>query len=149
MFYSVFYNYIGLDKFFTTGEKGIQKNCIIQNKEDNNPEQATLPGPADQQLEDINSTGFCFSNKKSGYFEAYKIIYKKQVPNDRLYKRIFPSSTNLLLMPKSLILDIALTSFLRLQIGRITSPIPCNNLYTNCFSDYTSIITVIIFLLTI
>ena len=119
MFYSIFYNYISLDKFFTTSKKGIQKNYIIQNKEDNDPKQATLLGPANWQLEDINSTGFCFSNKKSSYFKAYKIIYKKQVPNNRLYKRIFPSSINLLLIPKSLILDIALTSFLRLQIGRI------------------------------
>jgi hypothetical protein len=114
MFHSVFHAYAGPDKFFTTGEKGIWKNCVMWNEEDDDPEWATLPGPADWWPEDIDSTGFCFSGEKSGHFEAYKMIHEKQVPNDGSYERIFPSSTDLLLMPKSLISDMALTSFLRL-----------------------------------
>lgn len=109
---SVFYAYADPKKFFTTGEKALWRNCAKWNDEDENPEWITLPGPADWWPENIDDTGFYFSDVKSGHFEAYKMIHEKDMPDE--YEMIFPSENELVLMEKSSITEMTLKAFLNL-----------------------------------
>lgn len=108
----MFYAYADPKKFFTTGEKALWRNCAKWYNEDENPEWITLPGPADWWPENIDDTGFYFSDVKSGHFEAYKMIHEKDMPDE--YEMIFPSENELVLMEKSSITEMTLKAFLNL-----------------------------------
>lgn len=102
--YSGFHPFAGPGRFFTEGEKAVWRNCSVWNRELNDPEWSTLPGPADWWPDDINSIGFYTPNDSyaKGFYDAYKMIHKKEPPTDGSYERVYPSDTELKLVPPDL-----------------------------------------------
>jgi hypothetical protein len=74
-----------------------------------------LPGPADWWPEDseIDRTGFAFSDRRSGHYEAYRLIHADQEPSDGTYERVLPSGTDLVVMEDSIETREILKAFFR------------------------------------
>jgi hypothetical protein len=86
-------------KFFTSGEKAIWRNLAAWCFKDN--EWIDLPGPAEwwpESIDEIDATGFTFSDQTTGHEEAMKLVLSKETPNEELYQRLFPSHTDLRVM---------------------------------------------------
>lgn len=112
IFYSKFYDWKGPATFFTQGEKAVWKNMAAWVYEED--EWVDLPGPANWWPDDIDSTGFFFS-EKGGHYEAWQVVVAKELPADGSYERIFPAHDDLWLMDENTNTQNSLKAFLELK----------------------------------
>lgn len=73
-----------------------------------------MPGPAEWWPENdgfLDSTGFYFSDQKSGHKEAMEMVLSDEAFDKELYQRIFPSGSDLLVMADDSQTRMALKAF--------------------------------------
>ena len=86
--------YPGPDQFFTTSKKAIQKNFIAQKSD----KQVNLLGPAKQWPDnenDLNTTRFCFLDKKTEHKQALNIILTTGKVDLFIYRQVSQSEDDL------------------------------------------------------
>jgi hypothetical protein len=107
--FSVFHIRPGPGKFFTTGEKAIWRNLAAWAYGPD--EWVDLPGPAQWWPDDIDSTGFIFSDQSTGHKEAMLMVENDELLDEDLYYRLFPSHTDLRVMEDNSQSRLLLKSF--------------------------------------
>jgi hypothetical protein len=86
--------YPGPGQFFTTGENAIWKNFAAWKSD----EWVDLPGPAEwwpDNKNDLDATGFCFSDKKTGHKQALDMVLTTGKVDLFAYRQVSQSEDDL------------------------------------------------------